>query len=40
MTHFELLQTAITITGLGIFLYACSECKRYLKNYLKTNSCR
>lgn len=40
MTQFEVLQTASAITGLGIFLFICQQGKRYLKKYLKANSCR
>lgn len=35
MTHFEFMETAIAIAGLGMILYFSNRLKGYLKNCLK-----
>ena len=38
MTHFEFIQTANAIAGLGIILYFSYRLKCFLKGYLKAPS--
>jgi len=38
MTHFELIQTANAIAGLGIILFFSYRLKYFLKGYLKAAS--
>ena len=38
MTHFEFIQTANAIAGLGILLFFSYRLKSFLKGYLKSAS--